>query len=196
MSEEKKLIQKFCLETWWLMLLRGIVLFVLGVLLLTKPGITLIIFVQFLAAYFLIDGIFSVFKSIKGRRYMQGWGWGIFMGVLEILFGIIVFGHPLAGMTLTVSILVYWFAIIAIIFGILGIITGIKVRKQAKGEWGMTVGGILAIIFGLILIIDPVASVVFFLTIIGVLAVIGSVVEVIISLKLRSIGKKGIDSIE
>lgn len=194
MSEEKGLVRQFCSEAWWLVLLRGIALLILGGLLLSKPGITVLVLVQFLGAYFFVDGIFSVFKSIKGRKYMQGWGWGIFMGALEILAGIIVFGHPLASTILTAGFLVYWVAFMAILFGIFGIITGIQVRKEVKGECAMIVGGVLAIIFGLILIMNPKASVVVYLTIMGVVAVIGGIIQIFASFKLRKIGKKGLEA--
>lgn len=195
MSEEKGLVQQFCSEAWWLVLLRGIALLILGGLLISKPGIAVLVLVQFLGVYFFVDGIFSVFTSIKGRKYMQGWGWGIFMGALEILAGIIVFGHPLASTILTTGFLVYCVAFVAILFGIFGIVTGVKVRKEVKGEWAMIIGGVLAIIFGLILIVNPTASVVVYLTIMGVLAVIGGIINIFASFKLRKIGEKGLEAV-
>jgi uncharacterized membrane protein HdeD (DUF308 family) len=195
MTEKKGLVRQFCSEAWWLVLLRGIALLILGGLLLSRPGITVLVLVQFLGAYFFVDGTLSVFKSITGRKYMQGWGWGIFMGILEILAGIIVFAHPLASAIVTGSFLVYLIAFMAILFGIFGIVTGIQVRKEVKGEWAMIVGGVLAVIFGLILITNPQASVSVYLTLMGILAVIGGIIEIIASLMLRKVGKKGLEAV-
>ncbi len=193
MSEEKVLVQRFCFEFWWIVLLRGIALTVLGGLLIAKPGITIIVLVQFLGAYFLVDGVFSVFHSIKGRKYMQGWGWGIFMGALEILTGIIVFTNPLVSTIVTASVLVYSVALMAILFGVLGIVTGIQVRKEIKGEWAMIAGGVLAIIFGVILIMNPMASMSVYLIVMGVMALMGGLIQIFASFQIRKIGKHGIE---
>jgi len=194
MSEEKVLVQRFCFEFWWIVLLRGIALTVLGGLLIAKPGITIIVLVQFLGAYFLVDGVFSVFHSIKGRKYMQGWGWGIFMGALEILTGIIVFTNPLVSTIVTASVLVYCVAFMAILFGVLGVVTGIQVRKEIKGEWAMIAGGVLAIIFSVILIMNPMASMSVYLIVMGVMALMGGLIQIFASFQIRKIGKHGIEA--
>ncbi len=194
MSEEKVLVQRFCFEFWWIVLLRGIALTVLGGLLIAKPGITIIVLVQFLGAYFLVDGVFSVFHSIKGRKYMQGWGWGIFMGALEILTGIIVFTNPLVSTIVTASVLVYSVAFMALLFGVLGIVTGIQVRKEIKGEWAMIAGGVLAIIFSVILIMNPMASMSVYLIVMGVMALMGGLIQIFASFQIRKIGKHGIEA--
>jgi len=194
MSEEKVLVQRFCFEFWWIVLLRGIALTVLGGLLIAKPGLTVIVLVQFLGAYFLVDGVFSVFHSIKGRKYMQGWGWGIFMGALEILTGIIVFTNPLVSTIVTASVLVYSVAFMAILFGVLGIVTGIQVRKEIKGEWAMIAGGVLAIIFSVILIMNPMASMSVYLIVMGVMALMGGLIQIFASFQIRKIGKHGIEA--
>ena len=194
MSEEKVLVQRFCSEVWWIVLLRGIALTVLGGLLIAKPGITIIVLVQFLGAYFLVDGVFSVFHSIKGRKYMQGWGWGIFMGALEILTGIIVFTNPLVSTIVTASVLVYCVAFMAILFGVLGVVTGIQVRKEIKGEWAMIAGGVLAIIFSVILIMNPMASMSVYLIVMGVMALMGGLIQIFASFQIRKIGKHGLEA--
>ena len=193
MAEEKGFVQQFCSDVWWLVLLRGIAVLILGGYLLYKPGITVLILVQLLGAYFLVDGLFSVFNSIIGRKYMKGWGWGIFMGLLEILAGIIVFGRPIASAILTVGFLVYFIAFIAMFFGFMGIITGIRVRKEIKGEWSMIVGGLLAVIFGFLLLINPQASAVAFIITLGCFAVVGGIFQIFFACKLRKVGKKGLE---
>jgi uncharacterized membrane protein HdeD (DUF308 family) len=191
MSDDKAFIRKFCSEVWWLVLLRGIASLVLGGLLIAKPGVTAIVMVQFLGAYFLVDGVFSVINSVMGRKHMQGWGWGLVMGGLEILTGILVFGHPIASTIITANTLVYCVAFLAIVFGVLGITTGIQVRKEVEGEWAMIAGGVLAIIFGVMLIMNPLASAAVYLTVMGVMAVLGGIVQIFASFQIRKIGTKG-----
>lgn len=191
-SEEKAAVKEFCASVWWLVLLRGIAVLILGGMLIAKPGLTAVVLVQFLGAYFLVDGVFSIINSIMGRKYMAGWGWGLLMGALEILTGIVIFAHPLASTLFTASFLAYMVAFSAILFGILGIITGIQVRKEVKGEWAMIAGGVLAIIVGILLIIKPTESATIYLIIMGVMAIIGGLVQIFASFQIRRVGKVGL----
>jgi uncharacterized membrane protein HdeD (DUF308 family) len=193
--QEKGLLQQVSSGIWGFVLLRGIALLILGVLLLYKPGITVLLLVQFLGAYFFVDGIFTVVKSIIGREFIEGWGWGVFVGILEVVGGIIVFARPIASAVLTVGFLVYFIAFFAMFFGFLGIITGIRLRKEIKGEWSMILGGLIAVIFGILLILNPEASTSTFIIIKGVFAVIGGVALIFHAFKLRKFGKEGLKAV-
>jgi uncharacterized membrane protein HdeD (DUF308 family) len=195
MAEEKGFVQQLCSDVWWLVLLRGTALVILGGYLLYRPGITVMLLLQFLGAYFFVDGIFSIANSIMGRKYMQGWGWGIFMGIMEILAGIIVFARPLASTVFTTGFLVYMIAFGAMFFGVLGLVTGILVRKEIKGEWSMIVGGLLAIVLGVLMLANPEASVLALIITLGSFALVGGFIQVFIAFRLRKIGKKGIEAV-
>ncbi len=112
------------------------------------------------------------------------------MGLLEIMAGIIVFGRPVASAILTAGFLVYFIAFIAMFFGFMGIITGIRVRKEIKGEWSMIVGGLLAVIFGFLLLINPQASALALIITMGCFAFVGGIFQIFFAFKLRKVGKK------
>jgi uncharacterized membrane protein HdeD (DUF308 family) len=77
---------------WWLVLLEGIAAIILGLLLLTAPQATLLVLVQLLGIYWLVKGIFQIISIfIDSSR----WGWKLFAGILGIVAGIIILGHPL-----------------------------------------------------------------------------------------------------
>ena len=203
MTQEDKRFQQYCSQVWWLVLLRGIAMLVLGGMLIARPGITAFVMIQFLGAYFLVDGVVAIIKSILGRKYMAGWGLGILMGLVELLTGIIIFGHPLASTLFTASVLAYSVAFMAIAFGVMGIIAGFQLMKATAGSEessvggvaGMIAGGVLAIILGVILIMNPLQSARIYLIIMGAVALICGVVQVISSFQIRKIGKKGIEAV-
>jgi uncharacterized membrane protein HdeD (DUF308 family) len=192
--QERGLLQQISAAVWGWVLLRGLVLLILGLLLLVKPGVTVLVLVLFLGAYFFVDGIFIIFKSITGRRYVKGWGWGIFLGIIEILAGLIVFARPVASSILTVGFLVYFIAFIALLLGLLGIITGIRLRREIKGEWSMILAGLLAVIFGILLLANPQASVISLIIIMGVLAIADGLVLIFFALRLRKLGKESLEA--
>jgi uncharacterized membrane protein HdeD (DUF308 family) len=192
--KEKGFFQQVCSGIWGFVLLRGIALLILGVLLLSKPGITVLVLVWFLGAYFFVDGIFTILKSLKGRKYVKGWGWGIFLAIIEILAAIVVFARPVASSIITLGFLVYFIAFIALFLGLLGIITGIRLRKEIKGEWSMILGGLLAVIFGVFLLANPRASIISLIIVMGVIAVIDGLLLIFFALKLRKLGRESLEA--
>ena len=188
-TESRNVINQMLSDIWWLVLLRGISALLLGILLFSNPAITLAVFMMFVGAYWLVDGIFTVFLSIKGRKQLANWGWGIFVAVISILAGLAVLGQPLMAAILSTTFLVYLVGFMVIISGISSIVTGIRLRKEIDNEWSMILGGLLYVLFGVFLVINPLMSMVGLLYFIGGLSVIGGIVLIIFSLKIRKAGK-------
>ena len=202
MSENTKTaVRQFYSRVWVLVLLRGIAVLILGLLLIAKPGLTALWLVRFMGAYFLVDGGFAVIKSITARKQMPGWGWGVLMGSLELLTGVFVFAHPITGLLITASVLVYSVAFLAILFGVLGVVNGIHMIRELSdraaslggGAVAMIAAGVLAIIFGVILIMNPKETATIYLTVMGIIAVIGGLVQIIAAIQVRHAGKKAIE---
>ena len=51
-------------KNWWVLLLRGIVAVLFGILAITRPGITLAALVLLFGMYALVDGCFALFAAI------------------------------------------------------------------------------------------------------------------------------------
>jgi len=141
-------------QYWWIFLLRGLFAILLGIVALLMPGITFTTLVMFLGAYMFIDGIFSVASAISSRKTMDAWGWMLGIGIISIIAGIVTLRNPFA----TGAALIYLVAFWAIAIGILEIVVAIRLRKVIKGEGWYIVGGILSILFGMLLLTNPIAG--------------------------------------
>jgi uncharacterized membrane protein HdeD (DUF308 family) len=166
---------------WWLVLLQGIALLVLGALLLTSPAMTTRILVQFLGIYWLVKGIFEIVSIFIDHRQ---WGWKLFSGILGIVAGIIIMDHPLWA-TLLVPATLVW------LLGFFGIVMGcISLFQAFKGAgWGVGVLGVLSIIFGIYLLANTLISTLAVPWVLGIFALIGGAVAVWNSFKLRGLQK-------
>lgn len=162
---------------WWAILLTGIAALVLGFLLLTEPGMTSLTLVQFLGAYWFVSGLFSIVAIFTDRRR---WGWKLLLGIVGILAGLSVLRHPIVSAILIPTLIVTIVAIEGIIYGIVGIIQGV-----AERSWGLGVLGILSAIFGVSILLSPVSVALTLPFIIGILALIGGVVAVVDSFRIR-----------
>jgi uncharacterized membrane protein HdeD (DUF308 family) len=163
---------------WWLILIEGIALILLGVLLLIKPGMTAIFFVQFLGIYWLLAGVFKIISIFLDRSM---WGWKLFAGALGIIAGIIVIQYPIWSPTVLGS----W---IVILLGIQGIIYGgVGVFQAFKGAgWGAGILGAVSILFGVYLLANIGAATLALPWVVGVLALVGGVVAIVMAFRVKS----------
>ena len=105
----------------------------------------------------------------------------IVLGAVSILFGILVLVWP--GMSL--GILVIFVGIWAIILGVLQIIASVRHRAvpHSGWVWGI-IGGALAILFGILVLIRPGAGLVSIIWIIGIWAIVWGI-TLIVGVQLR-----------
>src|SRR5690242_19634095 len=100
---------------WWLVMLSGIDMFIMGVLLLIAPGTTLLLLVQILGAYWLVSGILSLVSLCVDRTL---WGWKLVSGISCISAGLVVLRHPLWSAVLVPTVQVIFLAVDALIMGV------------------------------------------------------------------------------
>ena len=105
-------------ERWWAVLVEGLTGIVLGVLTFLWPGITALVLVYFIAAWAVITGIFEIVTATRIRFFIPGEWSMILAGVFSILFGVLLFVFPGAG----VVGLVWVIGIFAIVFGVMQLI--------------------------------------------------------------------------
>lgn len=107
-------------EWFWRRLLGGILSLVIGVLILSRPGLTIAALTLFIAAFLIADGLF---KAIAAPISHQArWGWEMASGILAVIIGVWVWsGWPtnalwLIGLLIGVEILSQGIAMMAFPF--------------------------------------------------------------------------------
>lgn len=182
------LIAKAASAIWWIVLLRGILAIIIGIMFLANPEATLVVIMMFLGAYWLVDGIFTLFASYHGKKEHKHWGWGIFVAILSILAGIAVFTQPITAALFTTTFLMYFMGILIVVSGISSVATGFKLRKTS-GELMMILGGVFTILLGLILLFNPIFSAAFFVSLLGFFTIFAGISLITISFKIRKLSK-------
>ncbi len=173
---------------WWLPLIRGILLCLLGGYALFRPGLTMVALAQVVGIFAIVDGILSLIAGIKGN--IPSRGWVIVRGVLEILVGAFVFANPLIVAGVTGTFLVSVLAFSAIISGALEIVAAIQDRKQIEGEGWLILGGAMTVLFGVVLLISPLSFGLFMVRVLGAFAIFSGVSLIVFAFRLRGLGKK------
>ncbi len=163
---------------WWVVLLRGVLAILFGVLAWAWPGVTLAVLVLLWGAYALIDGLFEVIAGLRGK-----WGSLVVLGLLGIAAGIVALVWPgLAAITL-----IWVFAFWAIVAGILQVSAAIRLRREVQGEWMWILSGILTVGLGVLLLLYPGAGALSVTWLIGTLAAAWGILLVMLALRLKGL---------
>lgn len=158
---------------WWILLLWGILSLIIGIMFLASPGITTLVFVTFLGAYWLVGGIFSLASLAVDRT---GMGWKIFLAVLNLIAGIIILAYPLYS---TIFLLAFF----VIIIGVWACFIGGSHLYLAfsQKDAGNGVLGFISLLFGILLLIFPLVSAALVPFVAGIFAIVVGLVAIVAS---------------
>jgi uncharacterized membrane protein HdeD (DUF308 family) len=110
---------------WGFHLIIGIVGIIIGFLTFHAPLITALALIIYIAAWALMIGATEIALAIKLRREIKGEWFLILMGLASILFAVLILWNPAPG----AMALLWLIASYAIVFGILGVIFGLRLRS-------------------------------------------------------------------
>jgi uncharacterized membrane protein HdeD (DUF308 family) len=169
-------------RNWWLFAIRGVAAIIFGILAFAWPGLTLAVLVLFFAAYLLVDGVALVVSLIRGDPLARRNAWAVgIMGVLGIVVGIIAFVYP----GITALSLLYIAAFWSIVLGAFQIVAAIRVRRDIPGELWMIAGGVIAVVFGVYLVVLPGAGLLSLVWLVGIWAVLFGLSSLMFAWTLR-----------
>jgi uncharacterized membrane protein HdeD (DUF308 family)/predicted flap endonuclease-1-like 5' DNA nuclease len=173
---------------WWLALIEGIALVIVGLLFLTSPGMTTVVVVQILGLYWIFAGILSIVRMFIDS---SNWGWKLISGVIGIIAGILILNHPLWSSVILANTTI-------IILGFAGIIIGIMNIVQAfRGAgWGAGLLGVVIFLLGLALLANNWLFAFSLPWTLGVLSVIGGIAIIFGAFRLRSDAKAAAESVD
>ncbi len=163
---------------WWLVLIEGIAALAVGVFLVLVPAETTLILVQFLGIYWLITGILSIVSLFMDRAH---WGWKLISGILGIAAGFIIIQHPIWSAVIIPTTLIIIIAALGVAAGIAFIIMAFR-----GGGWGAGILGVVSIILGVILFMDPFIAAAALPYVLGAFAIVGGIASIVASFSLRS----------
>ena len=163
---------------WWIVLLQGILLVVVGILLFTNTGATAVVLAQILAIYWLIAGVLELVSIFIDR---SAWGLKLLGGIIGIWAGLFIINNPIGGT------LAFGFAVV-IILGIQALLLGITNIIQAfRGAgWGIGLLGVINVIFGIILLCNSMIAVATLPWVLGGFAIVGGIASIVFAFRLKT----------
>jgi uncharacterized membrane protein HdeD (DUF308 family) len=164
---------------WWVFLLQGFAGLILGLMLLTEPGATIVALTTLLGFYWLIMGVLALVQVFVDRS--TPWIWSLLTGIVGILAGIFVLRHPVFAALTVPTVLVIVLGVQGLVMGVFEIIGGLK----GGGIGSFTLGAINSLV-GLLLLSSPIAAALAVPAIFGVLLLIQGVGLIILAFSVRT----------
>ncbi len=171
---------------WWLIVLRGVIAILIGLMAFFWPGATLYALVILFGAFAFADGLLSLINAFRVRGKEERWWVLLLKGILGIAVGAITFFNPQLTGTALLAFLSAWF----VLSGILEIILAIRIRKEIEGEWALILAGALSVLFGILVLIKPVAGAIAIAWWIGAYALMFGILLITLGLRLRKVARE------
>ena len=168
-------------RNWGWIVLRGVAAVLFGVLAFLWPGITLAALVIVWGAYALADGVLSLIAAYRVRDRGKPFWALVIVGLLGIAAGIVTFIWP----GITALVLLMFIAAWAVVMGIFQILAAIRLRKEIQNEWLLGLSGILSVLFGIIMFVQPGAGALAVIWVIGAYAIVFGILLIWLGLRLK-----------
>ena len=170
-------------DAWWVLLLRGVLAILFGILVLVWPTGSLLGLVSLYGAYACIDGLFSIasaFRSGASGRTMLVIG-----GLVSLVAGLTALAWP----ALTALVLIIILGLWSVARGGVEIVVALALRKEIRNEWMLILAGAVSVLFGVGLLVAPGLGGLFVVGMIGGWAILFGVLLVGLSFRLRSLAR-------
>lgn len=168
-------------DSWWAVGLRGVLGILFGLICLLTPALAVEVFVILFAAYMLVDGVFAIASGIKAARNGERWGLLILEGIVDLAAGAVAVLWP----AITLVALVWIVAIWAIVSGALMLWAAFTLNLD-HGRWWLALGGIASLIFGVLLVIQPLIGAVVLTIWIGAYALVFGIFLLVLAFQLHA----------
>ena len=92
-------------ESWWVLLLEGLLGIAFGVITFQAPGITALMLLLYIGFWAVASGVLRIILAVRLRHEITGEWWMALGGLVSILFGLSMMARPGAGALAVLTII-------------------------------------------------------------------------------------------
>ena len=167
-------------DNWWSVGIRGVAAVLFGLICYINPGLALTAFVYVFAAYMLVDGVFALIAGIKAARNGERWSLLILQGLVSLVAAVVAVVWPV----ITLVAMTWIVAILAIVSGALMLSAAFTLNME-HGRWWLALGGVASLIFGILLVLQPLIGAVVLILWLGAFALVFGIFLLILAFQLH-----------
>jgi uncharacterized membrane protein HdeD (DUF308 family) len=168
-------------KNWWAVGIRGVLGILFGLIALFLPGATMLSLVLVFAAYAFVDGVFAIVSAVRAARERERWGYLLLEGIVDIAAAAVAVFWPGITVVAFVFVVAFW----AIFTGVLELMAAFRLDFIDGRGW-LIFGGIVSVLYGVLLIVAPMIGAVVLTWWLGAYALVFGVCLVVLAFKLRA----------
>ncbi len=160
--------------------LRGIIALLFGIAAFLWPNLTVEVLATLFATFVLLDGVLSVLLALADLSQRVLWWGHLGEGLLGLIIGLVTFSRS----SITSLGLLYLVVIWALVLGILEILVAFWTSKIVRESWLTFINGLFALLFGLVLLIQPATGVMTSVRVIVLYALVLGTMQVTLGVRI------------
>jgi uncharacterized membrane protein HdeD (DUF308 family) len=163
---------------WWVFLLRGLIFILVGIYMICTPANSFAALGFLLGLLIFIAGIAELFHVVRERKAAYR-GWHLALGIIDILLGIILMGHVMAGEVL-----------LRIMVGLFFLFRGVSLFSFSRvigNSWTIKAGGVITFVFGLMILFNTLFGAVTIVLFIAIALIVSGLFNALLSFRLKKI---------
>ena len=177
---------KKSIKNWWISILVGILYILAGVWVMRTPLESYISLSIIFSVFIFISGIFQIVFSISNRDEMNGWGWYLTGGILDLIIGILLITHPLMTMAILPLYIGFWL----LFQSILSIGLSFQLKSAGVPRWGwLLFWSIVTLLFSFLLLANPIFAGLSIVYMTAFALITAGIFRIFLGIDLKRIGK-------
>lgn len=163
----------------WVIAAWGIFSIIAGIMLVTQPGITALVWVQILAVYLVASGVIDIIGAVVQRQ--GAWVVEVIAGILNVILGGFVLANPLLGTLVTIQILFYLLVFSVLVNALVNLWLGFQQPRSIA----QTVLGVFQLILGTWLLGHPLLGLLTLVPIMGIYLIVYGILAIVLAFAAR-----------
>ena len=169
-------------KSWWLLTVKGVLLFLLGLVALIFPEQTILVLATWLGAFIFIAGLIGLCALLFiGERFQKIWGWLVLEAALDMALGLVILFYPSITIMISTVLLALWL----LMAGAFQIVYAFQIRPHSLLWWLPLFNGLITTTLAVLIGINPFEGSVFLTYLIGAAAIFFAFMLIITSFALR-----------
>jgi len=178
---------KNSVKYWYLVLVVGIISIGVGLWVMIFPRESITVTALVFVLTFLITGLFETIFAIANRNAMTNWGWGLALGILNLIIGVLLLLNP----AISVLTLAFYVGFVILFHSLAAIIIAFDLKRYLILQWGNLLAmGIIGFILAVLLLVNPSLTTMVVIIFLGLALIIGGTMSIYFSLKLKKIKER------
>ncbi|MEK6441372.1 HdeD family acid-resistance protein [Pseudonocardia sp. T1-2H] len=162
------------------LVVRAVLAVAFGLVALLWPDLTVLALAIAFGIYAILEGVASVVDAVRNRGRSRWW-WGLLSGLAGIAAGVLALLWP----SITVIVLAVVVGIWALVTGAAEIGTAFRLRRAGGRVWLLALAGVLAVVAGILILLQPAISAIGLTVLLGAFAVVYGVTLAVLAVTLR-----------